>query len=101
VGGGGFVQHEAPLPLHRPARQQRFAPQFLGIGQLEFVKHPAHGDVRRLVDGDAHGAILVVFADIDNGVGKIGILQARHGKQELVFEIDTVFFSHDPSPVNA
>ena len=39
-----------------------------------------------VVDDNAHGAVLVVFADVGDALAKRAVLQGRHGDEEMVFE---------------
>src|SRR5690606_6411564 len=104
VAGGVLVEHEAPLPLHRTAGQQRPAADVLDVFEVEFLEHAAHGHADGMVDDEPHGALLAVIAEVDHRLGKMGIAKAGHGQQQVVFESGKVLSGHhrisSPGPVD-
>ena len=89
------MQHEAALGLDRPAAQHlqalglaRQPDQLLGGDDVELdqkVGKPRIG--RRLVDDNAHRAILGMGTDIDDAAAEAGIGHAGHRDQALPVEI--------------
>ena len=85
------MQHEAAIGLHRAAEIDRQVGQALGFElDVDFFEQAGQIHVDRAVDDDAQRTVLVVLADIDQGVGKIRIFHRRHGDQEMVGQVDAV-----------
>ena len=83
------MQHETTIDLHRSAVMHARFPK-IGIAQrnIDLFEECRQGHVDRLVDDDAERALVVVLANVDQGVGKVRIRHARHGDQEVMGQAD-------------
>ena len=82
------MQHETAVALHRSAQVDRL----LGAVRrsdldLELFEDIRQVQIHRPVDDDPHRPLAGVLADIGDGMEEIGILEARHGDEEMVGEI--------------
>jgi hypothetical protein len=84
---GRTVKNENLVGMHRAADVQRHIGDLVLTTELQLGKHVPQTDVGvEAVDDHPHGALVVVDAQADDGVGKIGIQQAGHGDEKLSFE---------------
>ena len=86
---GAAMQHEAAFGLHRTAVEYHAVadrPRHAQFGRGLF-QHIAEVQAAGLIDHQSHGAVLVVLAEIDHGMGETGILHVWHGDQKVMLEI--------------
>ena len=83
------MQHKTTFGLHRATLKNRRARQvFAAQRQLDLVKQVFQADIAGFVDHKAQGTAFTVLAHVDHAAHKGLVIQARHGDQEVMREVD-------------
>ena len=87
------MQNKAPAAVDRPAVPDDEVTRLAGQADRFLLVHDAelHQKIRkqhllRLIDDQAHRALVAVGADIDDGASEAVVLHAGHGDEELVVQ---------------
>jgi hypothetical protein len=85
------MQDETTVGLHRSAEENRqIGETFACRGTSIFSEKRPQTHVDRPIDDHPQRASLVVFGDVDQGLGKIGVHHCRHGNEKMVSQVDAL-----------
>ena len=58
------------------------------------IENIAQSDIQRTIDGDTHRPFFIVLTDVSHTVIEVRIVQAGHGDQQLVLQLNRIGKAH-------
>ena len=68
----------------------------LRVFDIELLKNVIKAQRKGVVDDDAHGTLVAMFADVSDAVSKDTLTEAGHGDQEMILECVDMLCAHSP-----
>jgi hypothetical protein len=90
------VQDKPTFGIDRAACQNGFMVRILRVFDVELLKNIIKAQLKGVVDDDAHGTLVAMFANISDAIGEDTLTEARHGDQEMILECVDIVCAHNP-----